>query len=169
MGISMIANIVYYGMLIANLQKNKYFIAVTRYEVEKEVDFEAIVVNEIKYFLYRNETEGARDAGDGSTSYIESNIDHLCENNGYFLWSDPKQLGRTRDNIYSNFTLVSEGYILLLMTVVMLMVTVIIPSRMKEYHVPMLLREAGENMFHVMMKIRVYIYMFFITLSGCLC
>ena len=169
MGITMIANIVYYGMLIANLQKNKYVIAVTRYEVEKEVDFEAITVNEIKYFLYRNETEGAIDAGDGSTSYIESNIDHLCENNGYFLWSDPVQLKSSRDNIYSNFTLVSEGYILLLMTVVMLMVTVIIPSRMKEYHVPMLLREAGENMFHVMMKIRVYIFMFFITLSGCLC
>ena len=40
MGIVMIANIVYYGMLIANLQKHKYFIAVTRYEVDKEVDFE---------------------------------------------------------------------------------------------------------------------------------
>ena len=63
----------------------------------------------------------------------------------------------------------SEGYILLLMTVMMLIVTVIIPSRMKEYHVPMLLREAGENMFHVMMKIRIYIFLFFMTLSGCLC
>ena len=74
----MIANIIYYGMLIANLQKNKYVIAVTRFHVEKVIDFEAIVVNEIKYFLYRNETEGAIDAGDGSTSYIESDIDHLC-------------------------------------------------------------------------------------------
>ena len=78
MGVAMIANIIYYGMLIANLQKNKYVIAVTRFHVEKVIDFEAIVVNEIKYFLYRNETEGAIDAGDGSTSYIESDIDHLC-------------------------------------------------------------------------------------------
>ena len=40
---------------------------------------------------------------------------------------------------------------------------------MKEHHVPMLMRQADENMFHVMMRIRCFVFLFFITLSGCLC
>lgn len=59
MGSAMLLNICAYGYFISNLQKEKYFIARIRYEVEKEVDFENIIVNEIKYFLYKNETEGA--------------------------------------------------------------------------------------------------------------
>ena len=40
---------------------------------------------------------------------------------------------------------------------------------MKEHHVPMLLRQADENMFHVMMRIRGFVFLFYITLTGCLC
>ena len=45
-----------------------------------------------------------------------------------------------RDNIYSIFMLASEAYILLLMFVCMIFVTIIIPQKMKEHHVPMLMR-----------------------------
>lgn len=65
--------------------------------------------------------------------------------------------------------LASEGYILLLMILMMIFVTIIIPQKMKEHHVPLLMREAEENMFHVMMRIRCYVFYLFITLSGCLC
>ena len=40
---------------------------------------------------------------------------------------------------------------------------------MKEHHVPMLMRMADENMFHVMMRIRCMVFLVYITLSGCLC
>ncbi len=40
---------------------------------------------------------------------------------------------------------------------------------MKEHHVPMLMRQADENMFHVMMKVRGFVFLFYMTLSGCLC
>lgn len=39
---------------------------------------------------------------------------------------------------------------------------------MKEHHVPMLLRQADENIFHVMMRIRGFVFLTFMTLSGCL-
>ena len=60
MGGVMIATIVIYCLLILDLQQGfKYFLARTRYEVTKEIDFEEITVNEIRYFLYKNETENA--------------------------------------------------------------------------------------------------------------
>lgn len=40
---------------------------------------------------------------------------------------------------------------------------------MKEHHVPMLMRQADENMFHIMMRVRILVFLVFITLSGCLC
>lgn len=33
----------------------------------------------------------------------------------------------------------------------------------------MLLRQADENMFHVMMRIRNFVFLLYIMLSGCLC
>ena len=64
--------------------------------------------------------------------------------------------------------LISEGYLLLLMVVCLIYVTIIIPQKMKEHHVPMLLRQADENMFHVMMRVRCFVFLFYITLTGCL-
>ena len=83
--------------------------------------------------------------------------------------SDSERLTSVRDNINSSFMLASEAYVLLLMTVLMIFVTIIIPQKMKEHHVPMLMREADENMFHVMMRIRCMVFLVYMTLSGCLC
>ena len=59
MALVMLYTIVVYVLIIRDLQGEKYYLARTRYEVEKEIDFELIKVNEIKYFLYRNRTKGA--------------------------------------------------------------------------------------------------------------
>jgi len=82
MGTAMIFNIVTYGMLISKLQKEKYFLARTRFDVTEEIDFEEVIVNEIKYFLYKNLTDGAADAGDDVNNFIVTDLDTLCDNTG---------------------------------------------------------------------------------------
>jgi hypothetical protein len=47
--------------------------------VTKTIDFEDVIVNEIKYFLYKNMTEGAADAGDDVNNFIVSDLDTLCD------------------------------------------------------------------------------------------
>jgi len=165
----MIFNIVYYGLLISKLQKEPYFVARTIYNSTQTVDFEELEVEEIKYFLVKNDTDGATDAGTDLNAYIEEDINLVCKGAGFFLESESERLVSIRDNINSGFMLASEAYILLLMTVLMIFVTIIIPQKMKEHHVPMLLREADENMFHVMMRVRCMVFLCFMTLSGCLC
>ena len=169
MGGAMIFNIVYYGLLINNLQKDKYFVARTIYNSTQTIDFEELSVEEIKYFLIKNDTEGAEDAGTDLNAYIVGDINTICNSTGYFLESDSERLTSVRDNINASFMLASEAYVLLLMTVLMIFVTIIIPQKMKEHHVPMLMREADENMFHVMMRIRCMVFLVYMTLSGCLC
>ena len=127
MGAVMIFNIVTYGMLIADLQKDTYYLERTRYNITKEIDFEELRVSEVKYFLYKNLTEGASDASSSLDSFIVTDVDALCGPEGVFLHSDPDKLRGVRDNINSAFMLASEAYILLLMTVLMIFVTIIIP------------------------------------------
>ena len=168
MGGAMIFNIVYYGYLISELQRDKYYVARTIFNSTQTVDFEELQVEEIKYFLVKNFTDGAADAGTDLTKYI-SQVEQVCSNEGYFLESDPDRLKNVRDNINSPFMLASEGYILLLMFTLMIFVTIVIPQKMKEHHVPMVMRQADENMFHVMMRIRCMVFLVYITLSGCFC
>ena len=127
MGGAMIFNIVYYGMLIANLQKDMYYVARTIYNSTQVVDFEELKVEEIKYFLIQNKTEGATDAGTDLNAFIAGDISEICNTTGYFLDSDSERLKSVRDNINSPFMLASEAYILLLMTILMIFVTIIIP------------------------------------------
>jgi hypothetical protein len=169
MGGAMIFNIVYYGLLIAKLQKEKYYVARTIYNSTQTVDFEELSVEEIKYFLTKGSVNITADAGTDLTSFIAGDINDICNNTGYFLDSDSQRLTSVRDNINSPFMLASEAYILLLMTILMIFVTIIIPQKMKEHHVPMVMREADENMFHVMMRVRCLVFQVHIILSGCLC
>ena len=118
--------------------------------------------------MYKNTTEGAEDAGDDLNNFIVDDLDVLCEGNDYFLESDIDRITSARDNINSTFMLFSEAYILLLMFVLMISVTIIIPHKMKEHHVPMLIRNAEENHFHVMMRIRCWVFQFYMCLSGCI-
>ena len=92
----------------------------------------------------------------------------LCEHKGVYLNEDPIHIKSVRRNISSFFMLLSETYILLLMVIAMIFAVIVIPQRMKEHHVPMLMRQADENMFHVMMRVRGFVFLFFMTISGCL-
>ena len=70
------------GMLIFNfyhLNKGTFFISRTRREVTQTIDFEEITTNEVYYFLYRNATEGAIDAGAENNYFIVSNAEYECE------------------------------------------------------------------------------------------
>ena len=95
-------------------------------------------------------------------------MEELCEHNGVYLSEDPTLIKSIRRNISSFYMLMSETYILLLMVIGMIFAVIVIPQRMKEHHVPMLLRQADENMFHIMMRVRGFVFLFYMTVSGCL-
>ena len=59
MAIAMLYNIGVYVIMIKDLQVEKYYLARTRFNIIKEVDFEQISVAQIMYFLYKNETAEA--------------------------------------------------------------------------------------------------------------
>jgi trans-2-enoyl-CoA reductase len=63
---------------------HEYFIARTIVSVTKTIDFETITGQEITYFLFRNTTDGARDADgkNGLTTIVES-LDKTCGQNKY--------------------------------------------------------------------------------------
>ena len=140
MALAMLFNIGVYVLTIKNLQEEKYFLARTRYNITKEVDFEEINVAEIMYFLYKNKSADAHDAGDDLNLFIASNIEELCDNKGVYLLSDSTRMKSIRNNINSFYMLFSESYILLLMLLCMIFAVIVIPQRMKEHHVPMLMR-----------------------------
>ena len=88
MGGAMIFNIVYYGYLISTLQKDKYYVARTIFNSTQTVDFEELQVEEVKYFLVKNNTDGAGDAGTDLTKYIaQSNFtSNLCFKKQISVW-----------------------------------------------------------------------------------
>ena len=47
-----------------------------------------MTVQEIEYFLYKNQTEGAADAIDDVNTFIVADINELCEYNGVYMDSD---------------------------------------------------------------------------------
>jgi hypothetical protein len=66
------------GVLAYNfylLNDGEFYLSRTRLEVTKTIDFEQITTNEVYYFLYRNETEGAADAGANNNFYIVLDAD----------------------------------------------------------------------------------------------
>lgn len=127
MGLAMLYNIGVYVYMIKGLQTEKYYLARTRYNITKEVDFEEINVAEIMYFLYKNKSADAHDAGDDLNLFIASDIEALCENKGVYLNANSNRVKTIRNNINSFFMLFSESYILLLMLVSMIFCVVIIP------------------------------------------
>ena len=168
MALAMLYNLGVYVLMIKDLQTEKYYIARTKQNITVHVDFEDIQISEILYFLYKNESAEAADASDDLNTYIEAHVDDLCEHDGVYLNKDPTQMKSIKRNISSFFMLLSEAYILLLMVIAMIFAVIVIPQRMKEHHVPMLMRQADENMFHVMMRIRGMVFLCYMTVSGCL-
>ena len=132
------------------------------------IDFEEITTNKVMYFLYRNGTEGATDVSGGNNWYIVPNVEEACDGMGYQLVEDLERITEVRDQIDSYFMIVSEGYILLLMLFLSILAVHVIPETLKEHHIPMLFRQADENMFSVIMRARIFAYFYFIILCGCM-
>ena len=137
-------------------------------EVTKTIDFEEITTNEVFYFLYRNETEGAIDAGAENNFFIVIDSEAACEGNGAYYDTDPDRITKIRDNISGTYMMVSEVYIFFLMIVLMFFAVFLIPIKMREHHIPMILRKADENNFHLIMRARNFCLLQFILLSGSL-
>ena len=82
MGITMILTMALYSYNIFLINQGHFFITRTRQEVTQTIDFEVVTTNEMMYFLYRNETEGATDANPQNW-YIVPNAEETCEEKGY--------------------------------------------------------------------------------------
>lgn len=72
-GLHAVAMILLYISLFIKLESKPYFITRARVQVSEIVDFERVQVNKLLYFLYRNTTKGATDAGEGGNQLIVSN------------------------------------------------------------------------------------------------
>ena len=103
------------------------------------IDFETITTNEVQYFLYRNDTEGATDVNAGNNWYIVPNVTEACPD-GVQLLKDLDRITTVRNTIDSYFMIVSESYILLLMFILTILAVWVIPEMLKEHHIPMLFR-----------------------------
>jgi hypothetical protein len=84
------------------------------------------------------------------------------------LIDDVVKIKKIRNNIYSFYSRISTVYVMLLMIFVGLLTTAIAPYYLREHHIPAIFREANDNMFHTMMRIRNILYGCFIVCAGCL-
>lgn len=159
------------GVILYNfyrLNEGTFFLSRTRKPITRTIDFEEITTVEVFYFLYRNQTSGAIDAGEENNFFIVNDAEKLCNYEGVYFESNPNRITTIRNNIYASFMVVSEAYIFILMLVLLFFTVYLIPVKMKEYHVPIILRRADENMFHVIMRGRNACLLIFIALSGSL-
>jgi len=111
LGTCMLFTLGVYVHQFIELNNGYFFLSRTRVEVTKEIDFEQITTNEVRYFLYRNATDGARDAGEENNFFIVQNVTQECEGRGVYLDEDPRRMRVIRDNIYNNYMVISEVYI----------------------------------------------------------
>ena len=132
------------------------------------IDFEEITTNDVAYFLYRNDTEGARDVNAGNNYYITPDVGKACRGTGFQLMKDLDRITSIRNTLDSYFMIVSEGYILALMLVLTILAVHVIPEMLKEHHIPTMFRVSSENMFSVIMRARIFAYLYFIILAGCM-
>ena len=116
--------------------------------------------------MFRNETKGAMDSGAENNFFIVLNATDECESKGAFYDSNPKRVKTIRDNIYHPYMAISEFYIFSLMITLMFFAIFLIPFKMREHHIPTILRSAEENNFHLIMRARNTCLLLFITLSG---
>ena len=81
---------------------------------------------------------------------------------------DIDRITQIRDTNESLFMMFSHGYILLLMLILAVLAVYAIPIKLREHHIPMLFRQADENMFSVIMRAMIFAYFYFIILCGCM-
>ena len=133
MGLSCIAVILLYLYLFSKFQENPYFITRARVKVFEEVDFQQVQVSKLMYFLYKNQTTGATDAGQGNQMII-SDIEGLCGGPGsYALFPTIEEVQAIRHNVNSVYMLISMIYVFILMLIVTGFNAIYISYFMKEH------------------------------------
>jgi hypothetical protein len=73
-----------------------------------------------------------------------------------------------RDNITSVYMLLSDSYIGILMVLTFFITSYWVPYRMKDYHVPIFLRDGNSSLFFDSLFIRLLWFVYFISLSATL-
>ena len=156
----------------------RYFIGRALVNEVIEEDFEVLVVDKIKYFLYLNSSVYAVDAVDANNQDILSDVESLClpkqmrdlgaEYHMPEFFEDPQDLVRIRSNISSYFVKASEVGIMLLMAGLTVLNTFYVNSRMKGYQIPVLFRGAETNEWYDRMRIHNLLFFSICVLGGCL-
>jgi len=169
-----VAFIITIAMLLTHwsyLTTGYYYVARTRQSQLETIDFEEVSVTKVRYFLYRNETEGASDIDDDSNYFIVDNVDQLCEKTegkSVQQMEDLNRITSIRDNIYSPYMLVSEIYIFIQMLVCAFLALIWFPFKLREYEIPLIMRKARANVFFDFMRIRIMAFVYFLVLVGSL-
>ena len=160
--------------LISSMNAN-YLIGRTRGFVTEEVNFEKITTNKVRYFLYYNKTEGAKDATDmkvknfiteselkafcfsdqGDNSWmVTGNIgaslksrEHTDEmNHGMPEYRDQADdLKKIRKNYTGFFERLTEITVISLMTVLTIYNTFYVPNYLRENSIPLMFRSSDSN------------------------
>ena len=125
------------------------------------IDFEEITTKEVAYFLHRNKNLDPE-------LEIVANVTEACKRGDYELIKDRNRITQIRDTIESYFMITSQTYILVLMFILAILAVYAIPVKLREHHIPMLFRQADENMFSVIMRAMIFAYFYFIILCGCM-
>lgn len=163
-------------MIIYNwvhLHNGHFYVARTKESEIVEIDFEPMNITKVRYFLYRNMTEGASDINAKSNYQIVDNATKLCANEGQKGFAvqqieDIKRITAIRDNLYSPFMYISEIYVVIQIVICAFLCLIYFPFRLKEYQIPLILRKSKANVFFDYMRIKIIAYVYFLIMVGTL-
>ena len=154
---------------------NHYFIGRTRRNITyTDPDtFEEFNVNKIKYFLYLNNSDQAVDAADQKNSRITTNLEELCGIKSEFdplpeFADQASALVKIRSNTTSFFIKLSEMLVIFLMSIFTLFNTFYVPTKLREYQIPIIFRNPETNEWYDRQRVHNVIFGFTIILGGCL-
>ena len=127
---------------------------------------------EVTYFIWKpttaDEAKFAADADDTESTDSMMNPKTRCGIGKYQLLTDMEIAKQIRNNIYSVYSRMSTGFVLVLMIVLACLSTIYVPYYLKEYSIPAILRVTNDNMFFSTMRIRTLTFFSFMICAGCL-
>lgn len=168
MGLACVFTLITLAYQQYSLSNTKFYVERTRRDITKEIDYENVTSSVVYYFLYRNQTPDAADElSSNNRLMIVEDPFKLCPL-GFQLNTDLNRVIAIRDNIFSPYMIVSDIYIFILMLATAVLLCIWIPFFMKEHHLPIFLRNSNSNHFYDALLVRIYSFLFFITLSGSL-
>lgn len=89
MGLAALFTLIIYAYEMYLFFTQYYFVSRTYITITEVIDFETITAQKIQYFLYKNLTEGAKDAdGENGFKFIVEHVHETCDNMGFEAYSD---------------------------------------------------------------------------------